>query len=185
MIGIVRTGVWACWLLAAGTPPTPAPAAAPAPRAGEVQWLTVVTIAMQAGSTEKETRQVTYTPPPGWYIRSHRVHCTRRYGNSSFSVSTVPQDWAWPLEGKVGESYKSLIDLAGKSGNAGLKAKYALEREQTLADLHKVRATHHALVVDATAKGEGFLRGGGVLELTVTAELVFVGPSASGVSCVS
>jgi hypothetical protein len=34
-------------------------------------------------------------------------------------------------------------------------------------------------VVDATAKGEGFLRSGGGLDLTVTAELVFVGTDRS------
>jgi len=33
--------------------------------------------------------------------------------------------------------------------------------------------------VDASARGEGFLRSGGGLELTVTAELVFVGTDAS------
>jgi len=30
-----------------------------------------------------------------------------------------PQDWAWSLEEKAGESDKSLIDLAGKYGNVG------------------------------------------------------------------
>jgi hypothetical protein len=144
-----------------------------------VQRVTVVTVALQVGSTEKETRQVTYTPPPGWYVRSHQVECTRKTGNSSFSVSTVPQDWGWSLEEKVIESYHSLINLAARSGNAGLKAKFKLEREQTLNEIRKVRSTHHALIVDAMAKGEGFLRGGGALELTVTAELVFVGTEES------
>lgn len=43
--------------------------------------------------------------------------------------------------------------------------------------MRQVRSTHHALVVEATARGEGFLRGGGCVELTVTAELVYPGPA--------
>ena len=87
----------------------------------------------------------------------------------------MPQDWSWCSEEKVGESYKLLIDLAGQAGDAGMRGKFASDKEQLLTERRKVRSTHHALVVDATARGEGFLRGGGALELTVTAELVYVG----------
>jgi hypothetical protein len=158
---------------------TPGVALARPPRPGDTQRLTVITIALQVGSTEKETRHVTYTPPPGWYVRSHQVDCTRKTGNSSFSVATVPQQWSWVSEEKVKESYRTLIDLAIKAGIRGLQGKLALERQQTLNEIRKVRSTHHALVVDATAKGGGFLRAGGGLELTVTAELVFVGTAES------
>ena len=177
----MESSVWACWFLAAVTasggevPST----AAHIPQPGEVQRLPVVTIVIQAGSTDKETKQVTYSPPPGWYVRSHKVHCIRKHGNTSYAVSTVPQDWDWSLEAKVADSYKFLIDLAGQSGHDSLKTKFALEQEQMLSELRRVRATHHALVVDATAKGEGFLRSGAVLELTVTAEMVFVGTDES------
>ena len=44
-----------------------------------------------------------------------------------------------------------------------------------LNELRKGKSSHHALVVEATAKGEGFLRGGGAIQLTVTADLVYVG----------
>jgi hypothetical protein len=149
------------------------------PQPGEVQRLTVITISLQVGSTEKESKRVTYTPPPGWYVRSHQVECIRKTGNSSYSITTVPRDWSWSSEDRVRESYSTLIDLAGKSGNAGLKAKFAMQRDQTLTELRKVRSTHHALVVDATAKGEGFLRSSGGLELTVTAELIYLGTNDS------
>ena len=158
---------------------TPGLALGAPPRPGEVRRLSVITISMQVGGTEKETRQVTYTPPPGWYVRSHRVDCTRKTGNSSFSVTTVPQDWNWASREKVEESYRTLIDLAARAGNRGLQGKFALERQKALREVRKVRSTHHALVVEATAKGEGFLRAGGSLELTVTAELVFVGTDES------
>ena len=140
-------------------------AAAEAPRVGDVQRLTAVTLSLRVGSTETETRQVVYTPPPGWYVRSHEVTCTARYGNS----------WRWSSEEQVRESYRLLIELAGRAQDAGLQARLASEQDRMLNELKKVRSTHHALVVEATAKGEGFLRGGGGVELTVTAELVFVG----------
>jgi hypothetical protein len=145
------------------------------PRLGEVRKAQVITLSLQAGSTEKETKQVVYTPPPGWYVRSHEVRCTARTGNSSFTVNTVPRDWAWSSEEKVSESYRALIELAGKADYAGMQARFATERDRILKELRKVRSTHHALVVEATAKGEGFLRRGGGVELTVTAELVYLG----------
>jgi hypothetical protein len=169
------TGLLAAFLLA-----LPAGAArAEAPSVGAVQRLTVITLSMQVGSTEKETKRVTYTPPPGWYVRGHRVDCVKKFGNSSFTVNTVPRDWTFVSEEKINESYKVLIDLAARAQNAGLKAKFALEQEQLLRELRKVRSTHHALVVEATARGEGFLRGGGGLQLTVTADLVYVGTDES------
>ena len=70
----------------------PGSAQAQVPQVGGVQRLKVITISMQVGSTEKDTKQVTYTPPPGWYVRSHSVDCTSKSGNSSFSVNTVPQN---------------------------------------------------------------------------------------------
>jgi hypothetical protein len=145
------------------------------PQPGDVQRLVVVTISMQVGGTEKETKHVTYTPPPGWYVRSHQVECTRKAGSSSYTVSTVPRGWVWASSEKVEESYRLLMDMAARAGNHGLQGKFDLERRQLLREIRRVRSTHHALVVDATAKGEGFLRAGGNLELTVTAELVFVG----------
>jgi hypothetical protein len=155
------------------------PALAEPPRLGDVRELVVVTLSMQVGSTEKESRHVTYTPPPGWYVRSHHVDCTKKTGNSSFSVATVPQAWRWASAEKVEESYRTLINLAAKAGNRGLQAKFDMERRQLLREIRQVHSTHHALVVDATAKGEGFLRSSGGLELTVTAELVYVGTNKS------
>src|SRR6202035_5832279 len=100
------------------------------------------------------------------------VHCVTRQGNSSFSVNTVPRNWDCLSEEKVQEYYRMLINLAGKSHAAEMEAKLNFEREELLKGLQCVRASHHALVVNATARGEGFLRGGGCIELTVTAELV-------------
>ena len=154
-------------------------AAAQAPQIGEVQRLQVITLSLHVGSTETEKKQVTYTPPPGWYVRSHTVDCTARYGNSSFTVNTVPQDWRWCSEGTVHESYKLLIEMAGQAQNAGMQAKFQSERDRLLSELRKVRSSHHALVVDATARGAGLLRGGGGVQLAVTAELVYVGTQDS------
>jgi hypothetical protein len=155
--------------LSAGT------AAAQAPRVGEVRRLPVLSLSMQVGSSEKESRQVVYTPPPGWYVRSHVVDCRTKYGSCSYSVNTLPQDWNWSSEQRVRESYKVLIDLAAKAEDTGGQARFTQERDRLLSELRKARSNHHALVVEATARGEGFLKGGSGLELTVTAELVYVG----------
>ena len=41
--------------------------------------------------------------------------------------------------------------------------------------MRKARSSHHALIVEATVKGEGLFRSGGSVYLTVIAEMVFVG----------
>ena len=53
---------------------------------GTVQRLPVITLDLRAGSTEKQSKRVTYTPPPGWYIRCHYVIFTQRHGNTSYLV---------------------------------------------------------------------------------------------------
>src|SRR6516162_9308878 len=64
-------------------------------RPGDTVHLTAISLSLRVGNTEQDTRRVTYTPPPGWVIRSHAVRCTYRYGNTSYSISTVPSNWAW------------------------------------------------------------------------------------------
>ena len=154
------------------------PAGAQAPHVGQLQKLKVITIDMQVGSTDKESKKVTYSPPPGWYVRSHVVECCVKTGNSSYSVNTVPQNWNWSSEEKVHESYKLLIDMAAKAHDENLANKLQFEHDQALQDLRNCQSSHHALVVDATARGGGFLKGGGCLQLTVTAEMVYVGTDA-------
>jgi hypothetical protein len=151
------------------------PASAQSPRVGTVQITRVITISLQVGSTEKESRHVTYSPPPGWYVRSQRVDVLAKIGPASYAVNTVPEDWSCLTEDNVRESYRTLLELAGQSRGQQLQSKYALERDALLMELSQVRSAHHALVVDATARGEGFLRRGGRLELSVIAELVYVG----------
>jgi hypothetical protein len=166
-------------MLAALGPLSVRPVAAQVPQPGDIQRLKVITISMRVGSTEKDTKQVTYTPPPGWYVRSHEVECSAKYGNSSFTVTTVPPNWDWLTEEKNRDSYRALLDVAGRAQNVGGQLKVSQEQEALLRASRGVRANHHALVVEATARGEGFLRGGGGLELIVTAELVYIGPGLS------
>jgi hypothetical protein len=153
----------------------PASSSAMPPRVGEVRKVTVITVSLAVGSTEKEAKRVTYTPPPGWYVRGHVVELKEKTGHSSFTVNTVPTDWVYVTEDQVKESYKALIDLAAQPQHAGVRAKLTAERDQALSELRKCRSSHHALVVEAVAKGEGWLRSGGSVQLTVTAELVYVG----------
>jgi hypothetical protein len=154
-------------------------AVAQTPKVGQVQTLTVITLPMQVGRLDSETKRVTYAPPPGWYVRGHSVTCTKKAGNTSYTVSTVPQDWNYVTEEMAHDAYKGLLDLAAQAQNPGLRAKLDAEQEKLISEVRKVRSTHHALIVDATVRGEGFLRGSGSLDMTVTAELVYVGTKES------
>ena len=59
------------------------------PKVGQVQTLADITLSMQVGNTDSETRRVTYAPPPGWYVRGHEVSCAKKSGNVSYSVSAT------------------------------------------------------------------------------------------------
>jgi hypothetical protein len=160
----------------------PGRAAGQEPRVGTVQTLPVITLALNVGSTEKEEKRVVYAPPPGWHIRSHRVDCTRKYGLSSFTVSTVPADWCWSADESATAAATAKVEAAVQAHGAGGQAKALNESRKTTAEHEQRTSSHHALVVEATAKGAGWLRSGGGIELTVTAELVYVGSGNPGVS---
>jgi hypothetical protein len=154
----------------------PATAEAPAaPPVGTVQRLPVLSVSLSVGSTGRETKRAVYAPPPGWYVRSHRVIAANKYGAVTYAVSTVPAGWDW----KADEQAAS----AGRSSAAGTVSAYkfngggqmATAREATAADHHAVVSSHHLLVIDATVRGAGFLQSGSGVELTVVAEMVYLG----------
>lgn len=156
-------------------------AALPPPVPGAVQTLPVMTIALNVGSTEKESRRVVYAPPPGWHIRSHRVECTTKTGLASYTVNTVPADWAWSSDDSSAEGASAKAEAGAHLPGTGGQAKAITESRKTTAEHQRTVASHHALVVDATARGSGWLRGGATLELKVFAELVYDGlPATAG-----
>src|SRR5207249_7903169 len=76
------------------------------------------------------------------------------------------------------EAAKARAAAAAQAHGAGGQAQAVTESRKVTADRQRTTASHHALVVDATARGAGFMRGGAGLELTVYAELVYVGNDA-------
>ena len=145
------------------------------PRPGDTMHLTAISLSLRVGNTDQDARKVTYTPPPGWVIRSHAVQCTYRYGNVSFAISTVPANWAWFSEDRLNETNRQRLDLTAKSHDVGAEARLRHERDTMLRQNRQAGFSHNALILEASAKGGGLFRGGAALELTVTAELVYVG----------
>jgi len=146
------------------------------PKIGDVQKLPVITVSLQVGSTESKSKRCTYTPPPGWFIRSHTVECTERYGFSSYSISTIPAGWTASSDEQSTSNYQQIIEVAAKVQNMALQAaRLKLRGDDALHEQSSTNCSHHALVLDATAMGEGLFRGGGGIEITVTAELVYLG----------
>lgn len=142
----------------------------------EVQVRQVISVVLNVPSSGKESKRVLYSPPPGWYIRSHRVALTKKQGLASFTVTTVPAHWASSSEEISG-------DKAALNGEADFsmsfwraaKTKVAATKERNSGERQTQSFSHHALVVEATAQGGGFLRSGAAIELTVTAEMVYIG----------
>jgi len=148
---------------------------ASAPRPGTVQTRQVISLAVAAPSTGRETKRVVYTPPPGWYVRSHRLTFTRKEGMTSYAVATVPSAWSSVTEETTAEAEKAKGEAeAGVTIWKAARARGSWNKENWKAEKQAQAYSHHALVVEAAAQGGGFLRGGASLELVVTAELVYM-----------
>jgi hypothetical protein len=145
------------------------------PKPGAVRVLPVLSVSLAVGATEREAKRAVYSPPPGWYVRSHRVHVTSRYGNVTYAVSTVPAGFDWRTDEQAAS--------AGKSSAAGTVSAYkvsgggqlATARDATATESQAVATSHHALVIDVAARGSGFLQSGSGIDLTVIAEMVYLG----------
>ncbi len=153
----------------------PAPVVGQPIAPGTVQTLPVITLSLNVGSMEKEVRRVVYAPPPGWHIRSHRVECTVKTGLASYTVNTVPAEWAWSFDDAATEAAKANGTAAAQVHGVGGEGKVLTESRKVTSEHQRTTASHHALVVDAMAHGSGFFGKGADLELTVYAELVYVG----------
>jgi hypothetical protein len=156
---------------------TASPAAAgDAPARGTVQTLPVLSVSVAVGSTGRETKRAVYAPPPGWYVRSHRVVTAHRTGTVTYSVSTVPAGWNWVADEKLTTSGKA-------SGAAKVALPHGIAAGGEVAGAHDAAfagrqantSSHHVIVVDVTAKGCGLWQGGGGVDLTVYAEMVYLG----------
>ncbi len=155
---------------------TPACAASDAPAVGTVRELPVVSVSLAVGSTERDTRRVVYAPPPGWYVRSHRVRVASRSGCVTYSVSTVPAGWQWTNDeraaalgkaaGSVGAALPNGVPVGAQAGGA---------HESAVAGRQASTSSHHVLVVDVAARGAGLWQGGAAVDLTVIAEMVYLG----------
>jgi hypothetical protein len=145
------------------------------PKPGTVRTLPVVSVSMSVGSTERESKRVVYAPPPGWYVRSHRIQCVNRRGEVSYAVNTVPAGWNWHSDERSRAASKSSADVMLATFQTWAGGRAAASKDASSADRQTNTSSHHLLVVDVTAKGEGFFGGGGGVELTVYADMVYLG----------
>lgn len=147
----------------------------PTPPIGTVRTLSVLTLSLDVGSTEQDTKRAVYAPPPGWYVRSHRVVTASKKGSVTYTVSTVPAGWDWKTDRQTtadlkasGTAKVTAYKVSG-GGQGEVTHNVAAKEKQSAA------ASHHALMVEANAKGAGLWMGGSGIELTVVAELVYIG----------
>ena len=78
------------------------------PPVGTTLTLPAVSVSVSADGAERDSKRGVYAPPPGWYVRSHRVVVANRAGSVSYSVSTVPAGWVWQSQDFVptSQSYR-------------------------------------------------------------------------------
>ncbi|MBN9519299.1 hypothetical protein J0H58_12375 [bacterium] len=162
-------------ILALALSPAPALATDP-PAVGTVRELPVVSVSLAVGSTDRDTKRVVYAPPPGWYVRSHKVRVSHRAGTVTYSVSTVPAGWNWTNDeraaasgrasGSVGVTLPGVVPAGGQAAGA---------HESAVTGRQANTSSHHVLVVDVSARAAGLCQGGAALDLTIVAEMVYLG----------
>ena len=150
--------------------------AADPPPVGAEECIAVLTVSMAVGSFGRDSKWAVYAPPPGWYIRSHHVSVSNRTGYVTYTVSTVPTGWKWESDeqaassgrgsGSLGLAIPSVVPVGGQAAAA---------RDAAVRDRHANASSHHMLFVEVTAQGAGLLRGGGGADLTVYADMVYLG----------
>lgn len=145
------------------------------PQVGDVQVVSAISMEMHVGSTGKETKQASYTPPPGWQIRRHYVNCGEKYGQTSFSVSTVPSGWAWSSDARINATRQHRFDFAAFLWKFPVQGKIDMRGNETVRERFATNSSHQALVFNASANGEGLFRSGAGLQVDVMAEIVYVG----------
>lgn len=145
------------------------------PKVGTVRTLPVLSVSLAVGSTGRESKRAVYAPPPGWYVRSHRVQVTNRYGTVTYAVSTVPAGFDLRTDEQSASAGKSSTGGAVSAYKVSGGGQLATLRDANAADHQSVATSHHALVIDVTARGSGFLQSGSGVDLTVVAEMVYLG----------
>lgn len=145
------------------------------PAVGTTQTLPVVSVSISVGSSGAETKRVVYAPPPGWYVRSHRVVTADKRGSVSYTVSTVPAGWAWRAEEQTTAEAKAAASAAVTAYKVSGGGQAATATATAATEVQANASSHHLLVVDVSARGCGLWKGDSGVELTVVAELVYLG----------
>jgi hypothetical protein len=145
------------------------------PPVGTTLTLPVVSVSISVGGTDRDAKRAVYAPPPGWYVRSHRIVASRQRGSVSYAVNTVPAGWAWRAEEQAAAGARSsaAATLIAYQVSAGGQA--AAARSTVASELQANASSHHLLVVDVAARGPGLWWGESGVELTVVADLVYLG----------
>lgn len=142
---------------------------------GSVERVPAVSISLAVGSFESDVKRVVYSPPPGWYIRSHEVKCQKRSGLVSYTVNTVAAGWEWKSSATENGTSRSRVSGGVSSYKFSLGGTGEVEKDAISSGTKSNQASHNAIVVDISAEGGGLFRGGASIDLAVTAELVFLG----------
>jgi hypothetical protein len=147
------------------------------PPVGTTLTLSALSVSVSADGSDRESKRGVYAPPPGWYVRSHRVVVAHRVGRVTYAVSTVPAGWAWRSQERsmAAERSHMITELSAYKMMVGGRADVSQSAEAS--GLQANASSHHVLVVDVTARGPGLYlwRGESRAELTVLAELVYLG----------
>lgn len=155
------------------------------PPAGTVRTLPVVSVSLAVGSTERESKRVVYAPPPGWYVRSHRVVSDKKHGVVTYTVNTVPAGWNWLSDERSRKASRSSAEAMVSTIQSWAGGKAAMSQDTSASGRQANTSSHHVLVVDVSARGEGLFGGGGGVELTVYAEMVYLGDQPAPVVATS
>jgi len=138
-----------------------------------------VTASWAGTSARSENASSLYTPPPGFVVLNTetRVHSSN---NGSRSVNIIGGGLNLITETKLEEVFDAAIDFAGQQSNDTLRANLSERKRQAVSELRKYSANMNTIqaIVSARAHGSPFDRKRGWEEISVEADLLYLGASS-------
>ena len=111
-----------------------------------------------------------------WDLAAPAISSTVLPGLSSRALSPADSaGWAWRAVEQTAAEGRSAAAATVAAYKVSAGGQAALARSATAAGLQSSASSHHALVLEVSARGPGLWRGESGVDLTVVAELVYLG----------
>jgi hypothetical protein len=152
------------------------------PTLGSTRTKNVCYLSLKCGNTSSDGGSAVYQPDDGWTIVSYTPVVTSKYGQVSYSVNQLQANGSFASKEYVESKYKYAIEAAYSQGLSTYGGKIKGEENSVLSYISEYKSSHKAISINGKIKGEGALRGGASLQISVKVTEKYVGATVAKVN---